>query len=480
VPGADLSFNIRDIGDRGLRSPRHIGSIPGQQRQYLMPFMAAPLRPGETLVGASIKGRSDLDGWVQLPSAPLAYAECCLWLIPLPTLGNDITELLIASGEDVAERTSVDSPGTGASVSSASTGTQGHRSPGLIHEARPWAGEIGGDAGGSQDDSSAYMPYVSRGTWKVAYEHYDLEYVNRPAGIIDDDQHDAPPTVENYVRSVQRSMFDLGMGNLDADVSNSQTEVSWFSELVERLYLLSQAEMTYAEYLAAHGVDPRKSAGISALYMMDHGMLAPSSPQLFSGVGAHDQVNTANETGSFGDTFETSGFSLTDRATAYGHDRAPLTSLGRAWDTYRTKPVFIDAPSILLGTMVYWIVDSDNEQFAHLGMPRMTHPGHWGNRAFGDVDESDFIGTQSLYKADGDTLITDGDEDDQGSGVFAMNLLNLFLHGDEFHNHGLISDPDYFTLRKPGGSTITPDTAYGGLLNSRMSVQLHVLSDLVG
>lgn len=473
--GAQPNIPIERIDDRGLRSPRHIGYLDRQQRRHLMPFMAAPLRPGETLVGASIQGRSDLTGWIQLPNAPLMYGELALWIIPLPGLGDDFTGMLIDTAEDMLDVSGIgDRAGSAANVTSDARSTQGHLSVGMQQAARPWAGEIGGNDTTPQPQSG-YMPYVSRGTWKVAKEHYDIE---RELSPNNDDLHDQPPFVEQYIRSVSRSMFDAGNNTVDPNVG---VDINNVSSILEHLYILTQAEVTYPEYLAAHGIDPRKSSGISQLYMIDHGQFTPSGARLFAGVGGGSASNR-DSTG-LGDSWHGEAFTApaTEEVSLY-HDRYPVTHYQRTWDTHRTKPILIDAPSVLLGTMVYWVVDQQSEQFGHMGISSMVSGAHWGNRAQGSIEESDFISVRDIYELDGNTPLTSGIEEDQNGGTMIQNLLNLYLNGDEVSlSNGYNVPASAFQQRRPGG---TVDSSYEAnqhhAVNSRLSVQLHIMSDLVG
>jgi hypothetical protein len=144
----------------------------------------------------------------------------------------------------------------------------------------------------------------------------------------------------------------------------------------------------------------------------------------------------------------------------------------------RATPVRITDPGLVLGTIVWWHEDGEQQDFGHMfDITRFTHPGHWGNRQGGGVDEEDFIATQSLYQAGGVSLQTGtGFSDEahgQGTGAYAMNALNLYLNGE-------VAAPlnfDYFRFRRPYGEILD-----NGLedLTTRLSLQLHVLSDIVG
>ena len=88
-----------DFGDRGLRTPEHRFEIAGTQRQ-LLPFMAAPLRPGETLVAARLDGISMLNQLVKAAWARPFQMEVALYLVPISTLGDYFVDLLVGDFED--------------------------------------------------------------------------------------------------------------------------------------------------------------------------------------------------------------------------------------------------------------------------------------------------------------------------------------------------------------------------------------------
>ena len=470
MPGADLDVQIdRPDDDRGVRSPRHTQLMYRHLQNRLMPFMLAPVRPGETLLGVSLQGESNTNGVLQVPVAPMIYAEVGLWYIPLSTYPQWFLDVITASAEDAAERSGHDQAGTGVQVTTDAVGDQGHKSQGLQHKPRQWAGELGDTAGA--DDSSVYMPYTSHGTWKVARDWYDIDtagsFWNNP------DLFDSPPFIEDYIRSTQRSAFDLGLSGVDVD----PTAASWFSELVERMYLLSQPEMTYAEYLGAHGVNPRRAGGLCMPVMLDHAMLNPvgSPTVLFSGASG-----TANRDDvDLSDTMKLVSFTAGGGSHSIAWDQKPVAMFGHKWNSFRKRSMAFDEPGFLLGTVTWWEHNSRGDMFAHFAGNRMTHPGMWGNRAFGGVEEHDFIGTQSLYQQSGSAPTT-GTEAAQTSGIYALNLLNLYLHGDEAaisEVNGLNIAPQAFGFRGPTGEF--HEEAYLDI-STKLSCQLHIATDLVG
>lgn len=470
MPGANTDLSIsRPDDDRGVRSPRHTQFMYRHLRNRLNPWMLAPVRPGETLLGVSLQGETNTNGILQVPVAPMIYAEVGLWYIPLSTYPQWFLDVITASAEDSAERSGQDVSGTGVLVTTDAVGDQGHKSQGLQHKPRQWAGELG-DAAGT-DDSSVYLPYTSHGTYKVARDWYDMDI----AGSFwnNDDLFDNPPIIEDYIRSVQRSAFDLGLAGVDVD----PTAASWFSELVERMYLLTQPEMTYAEYLAAHGVNPRRAGGLCMPVMLDHAMLNPvGSPTILhtgaSGTANRDDVDLS-------DTWKLTAFTAGGGSHSIAVDQKPVAMFGNRWNSYRKRSLSFDEPGFLLGTVTYWEHNARGDMFAHLAGNRMTHPGHWGNRAFGGIEEQDFIATQSLYQQSG-AAPTVGQEAGQTSGIYGMNMLNLYLHGDETalgEVNGLNIGPQAFGFRGPGGDF--QEEAYLDL-SSKLSCQLHIATDMVG
>ena len=397
----------------------------------------------------------------------MTYAEIGLWYVPISTYPSWFRDVITATAEDVAERANNVS-GTGVQESTTAVNDQGHMAMGLQQKPRQWAGELGAAAG--DDTSSSYMPYTSHGVYKIAADWYDMDI----AGSMwnNNDLFDNPPFIENYIRSAQRSAFDLGLTGVDVD----PTAASWFSELVERLYLLSQPELTYAEYLAGHGVDPRRAGGLCMPIMLDHAMLKPTAPTVFhTGAGTSANRNDVD----LSDTMEIISFTAGGGSHSIAFDEKAVSPYGHTWNTYRKRSLFFDEPGFIIGTVTHWNVKARGDMHAHFAANRMTHPGMWGNRAFGGVEESDFIGTQSLYQQSG-AAPTVGQEAGQTSGIYALNMLNLYLHGDEnaiSESNGLNIAPQAFAYRQPGGTF--QEGAYLDL-TSKLSCQLHIASDLVG
>ena len=170
MPGANTDVSVARRDQRGTRSPRHVALMDRMTEKWLMPFMAAPLRPGETLSHVGIQGESWFAGNVQLPNAPLTYAEVMLSIIPLSALDQVFVDMYSQSAEDVFERTGTHLAGSGQVIGELTVAEQGHLTPGIQQAGRRWAGEHGGFTSGEGLSASSYMPYVSFGTYKVAQD----------------------------------------------------------------------------------------------------------------------------------------------------------------------------------------------------------------------------------------------------------------------------------------------------------------------
>lgn len=463
MPGAQLNLPIDRPDDRGIRSPRHVSGLASQPYQFLYPFMAHPLRPGETVTGISVRGRSNIASLCNLIDLPPMWAEMGLWVVPISALGQEFIDLVVYSGEDVAEQGG-NNPGTGAaSGSAAAVGNQGHMTPGLQHIPRPWAGEIGGIAGSIGISRSPYAPYVSSATYKVAREWYDTEFGS--IGFTDTDLFDNPPPVGEFIRGALRQSFDQGLSSLDEDLDNQS-----LGEILEKMFLMTQGEYTYAEYLAAHGVNPRNAASIAKPLLLEQMYLGEQGEgnPVFGTLGKDAAVISNTQSS----TVQVKDISTTDASLL--HDRAPYGMVGCRWNADRSRRLFIEEPSVLLGTLVWYQENLAANHYAHhMDMTRMTHPGHWGNRIGGGIDEEDFIAVQQIYNSAGSGLQS-GIEPDQ-SGANIINMLNLFLHGDTYASADGSGNSQFF-LRQPGGDVLN---AVQGELTSTMSVQLRILSDLV-
>lgn len=474
--GADQNFQIDRTIDRGIRKPRHLSFLGELGYNVLQPFMAAPIRPGETIAGMSY----NINAWVRsmfnLSQRPFVAAEVGYWLIPLTALDEFFVDLVVGTGRDVMER-SVESQSTGraARVAGNPVSGQGHLTPGLQHKARQWAGEIGGQSGDNGLTGSEYAPYVSHAVWKVAQDWYDMQ-LNGSAYYENPALYDNPPQIQSYIRGASISSFTASTDAVDPDPSGN----SELSDLLEGLFLLTREEKTYAEYLARHGIDPRRAAGIAQPVALEHFNFTPmGSPQVIAGFTARDDFSLnapvgTDEANTYGGFDE-----LGTGDVQYHFDRGFYGAYGASRQGYRTRNLLVTEPSILVGTMAAWKEQGSAVRYSHIfDMTRMTHPGHWGDRGIGGVEEEDFLAVQDFYTTDGATL-QGGASSDQTGDEQVMNLLHLYLHGEVNNvgrNNNVTDGLDTFQIREPGGDSYD---ATNKDINGHIQTQLHILSDLV-
>jgi hypothetical protein len=379
------------------------------------------------------------------------------------------------SGEDVFEETGTHLAGSGQVIGELTVAEQGHLTPGIQQAARRWAGEHGGFSAGEGLSATSYMPYVSFGTYKVGEDWYDLENTNDRANV---NYYDNPPEVSDWIRSATSSGFTAGDAAVDPDASS----VTDLSGLLEYLFLMSKSEMTYAEILAEHSISPRNVASMSRPVLHQQRLhRAQREPQLVAGpveagTSALNSDQDDSVTGGFAG-HNLSAVVSSDTTTSAAHNVRPFGSLRADWEKRMSPNVLIEEPSILLGTYVWWAVRGNPERYGHmLDMTRMVSPGHWGQRQHGGVEETDFLTVQDLYTRDGSGLQT-GEDGESGSNVF--NMLNLFLHGDEYAadgTNGLGNTVGHFDYLTAGGEAYDGNNAK---TTAKLSVDVHVRSDLV-
>lgn len=454
MPGADLAMKLQDVGDRGLRSPRHLGGVFAHQDTFLHPWMCAPVRPGETFVGASLMGETWLNSVINAVQAPMMWAEVGMWYIPLTAYGDWMVRLLTATGDDIEDSTG----GTFSSQGSIGFADNSDEQ-GLQTFHRPWAGESADLAGTNL--GGAYVPLVSRGTYKVAEDWYGL---NNYTAVGNVSRYDNPPRVDQYVNSASSKRVDL-QGHTDPDPSGTLS----LATLMDQLSLLTKTEVSYAEYLAAHGVNPRHSDGISMPLLTAHAALTPQSDPVFAH-GVLGEVENASDSGAYEATMGggQAGTTVTSDLNAgfiYGH--RPMAAYKNVWSTFRTKAITFDAPGVILGTVVFYSEPlGQSDGGSYMDAVRMVQGGHWGDRSFGGIEETDFMMVNDYFNRSG------GQEDQS-----LWNMLNLYVNGDTF-SHGEIGAGNPFAFRGPTGRGIT------GVLDtdatSKFSAQLHILSDIIG
>ena len=421
--GANTDVRVdRDI-DRGLRSPRHLGLTSQQPERFLRPFMVAPVRPGETLAHVSLQGDSMFDTILQLQNRPMMYQETALWFVPMSTLPEWMKAIIISTPRDAVTHGEISDFGGSAPVATSTIGNQGHQTPGLQSRLRSWAGEIGGNQG-TQDVSSLYAPFTSHATYRIAQDWYDLDTLDWD----NEDLFNNEPILSDYVRGALLSGFDVGNAAVDPSTNTAGLNLS---ELVEKLFQLTRPETTYAEYLANHGVDPRRMQNMAHPIMIDHQALLPvGSPQLIhSGSETTFDIDDSQST-SFTNTFQNEDH-LTDPAELSSQwDARGIGCVGGRISRSGRPMIRFEDAGFIVGTTCWWGETGHDGDFGHhFDANRLISPGHWGSRIAGGLDEEDFIATQTLYDPNG-LNVQDGDEAGQTANEQVMNMLNLWLHGD--------------------------------------------------
>lgn len=461
--GTDVVVS-RDI-QRGNRRPQHLGLIAQQPFTFLRPFAVAPVRPGETLMMADLSGDSIFDSVLQLQNLPMTFAEVGVWYVPFSRLPDWMRQIIIGTGfrylnfADLQGTTAPAAPGANA----ADITTQGHTTPGLQSRLRRWAGEVGGNQT-TQQGESVYAPYASHSTFAIAEDWYDLQendYDN-------EDLFQNEPILSSYSRGATRTNFDVGLAGLDPDPSATTS----LADLIEQLFLMTTAEMSWPEYLASHGVSIRGSDHMTHPLMLRHAYLGPMGPG--------EVLNDSISAGAGDADIQESSFTNTRQRENYTNDinhdwdARTVGSIGQRWSG-QVKPMLrFDQPGFIVGTITWWFENGSADTYGHMfDATRMTHPGHWGVRQGGGVEEEDFLATQDLYDVAG-TAIQDGLSSGQtGAGSSVMNMLNLFLHGETAAPLG----EDFFRFRGPFGRELLSQHIR---LSSRLSLKLDIKSDLVG
>jgi hypothetical protein len=422
--------------------------------------MAHPLRPGETLLDVSVQGETWINSIVNLPQAPMVYGETGLWIIPMSALPPWFTDIFVEDVGDIVRKGGSEYL-RGAAIARDDETDEGYQNIGMDERSRPWAGELGDGA----TDSTAYVPYVSHSTLRVARDWYGL------ASAIDYDDasfDNDPPFVAQYVEGARLSSLATD-AHVTQDPDPSATLSMW--QMLDALFISTTVERTYAEYLAANGVDPRRVEGMSRPVALDHTFFkAQEQPQIIQGDRNDTVVDTEQQHPA--STWAGAQWDSVTTDTDDGHiwDMRPFGSLSANIGMRRRRNIFIEEPSILLGTFVYYVNDFADAGQSSNDITYLSHAGHWGDRSFGDADEEDFMDVRQFGNRDGSLA---------GGGPGYQNLLHLYLHGDSFFHHGPGSGATVDTLafREPGGSVYTD---YNASVTAKMSCQLAIASDLVG
>lgn len=498
-----------DLGDRGLRLPHHTFAVVHRERA-LYPLFAAPLRPNETLIGLRFQARSMFQRMVKIAWATNIEVEVAIWKVPLSTIGDYFVDLVVADAEDSPFGTLSGSGVT--SANSADVSAQGPNSQSAHHQRhRPWAGEVGhsellgANAGGLE---MSYTPYVSASVWHVARAYYELELAGGSSTIqgvesgsfgttaarTDDDLWETPPPLSGHIRGALYSSVALEAGpDFDLDGAASSLFPDSIAQWAEKLSLMTRPNQTYAEYLAQFGVPASRVASLPEPIMVQRRMLrqmgSPQGWMIEPGGTTYNNDATITFRHGMGQQNITvgrvpeQGNAMSDTFAAI-HETSGMTMLGTSWDVTRGKRIIIDEPSVLLGTLCWWPHQTTTAgEFGHVfDMTRMTHGSHWGPPT-GGIDEADFLAAQAIYDPNGNPTQLN---EDNITGPFAFNLLNLYLNGDSFTNRVGMFD---FYNPLQGNGPYDPESEIGDQddeliathreVNTLGGVKLAIASDLM-
>lgn len=458
---------------RGLRTPlmTDLRAIPPHQ---LHPFLVHPLRPMETLVGMSINGHALLSNMVKLAWTPPIEFEVGVWKVPVASLGDEFQQLLISDPEDEWDLGSdVDRVGTGVRYPPGSVTEQGHLDGSALGDRdRPWAGEIGTpDLEGVSNPARAYAKFTSASTYRVANSFYETEYDEANRSQIDDDLYQVPPQLSEHIRGATFSGISAGEAS-PVTPDSDNIPVDSVSTFAERLSMMGNANLTWAEWLRAWGSDISRISSIpEPVFVKRYMMTNFGSPQYGPALTDLANVLTPSQVLNGGET-------VTEFQQTPGRifsDSSGLAQFGQVVRARRRRRVIADEPSILLGTICWWPwMNELNELVAHFDANRMIFGSMWGH-PMGGLDEAEFVTVQDVSGA------TPGLGHDGASlSNRAFNLLNLYLNGEATSN-----EPGRFGFRFFGQQVSPFFEAIGGteddqqLVNSMLKTRLAIATDLV-
>jgi hypothetical protein len=449
-----------DFRGRGLRTPMHTGLITTQPTR-LYPFMAAPLRPNETLVGLRVNGGAWLNKLVKIGIHVPIGIEIGIWKVPLSALGDEFRDLVIHDAED-AHVLGTFTPNSARSVRAPGpVAEQGHLdgTP-LGTKERAWAGEIGMGLNTPQGEEDArYARWVSASTWEIGRTFYDLEMgdnaqldnAHRDSFTL----HDEPPKISDMIRGATYS----GVTAADNPDTTPAT-APWFNSVsawAEVLSLMVKPDQTYREYLESFGVNPNRVDSIPEPILYKRMMLQERGGTVSWHMGGNyistDQGNTIGDQQDYQRRIIAAGGEYWDDVGNYVRDMQPtvLTDtedygttwagdgigtmrLGRNFRLKRRRRILADEPSVILGCFAWSpVMHTDDMYVHHMDMSQMMHAAHWGV-PFGGIDEADFLQANELRGRGGDAPQIAHDTNE--AGVRAFNMLNLYLNGDSFVNVG--------------------------------------------
>ncbi len=292
---------------RGLRSPQFHGMLGHRPQQQIYPWMGALLRPGETVVGASLMGESLMRRAVQRITAPMTYCEVGLWRVPIAALGPDFVQIISNSSDEAYEyfRRSAGQV-LGVPDSTDPVGSGGHLSFGLGTDHRAWAGEVGYADADAQGPSSPYARYISEGTYLIGSTWYDLDWFNMAALGSSADLMDSPPSVGPFIRGAGEMALASGL----AGVGDVGTRIG---DIIEHISLISRPDKSWAETLLDMGTPLSRIGSIPEPLMIKQ--------QLLRSLGSTQYANSGNRryTGAGFDDYdpEIGSAGSTDERTAW-------------------------------------------------------------------------------------------------------------------------------------------------------------------
>lgn len=210
---------------------------------------------------------------------------------------------------------------------------------------------------------------------------------------------------------------------------------------------------------------------MTAPLLIEHGYVAPQPDPIFAYANARDAVVTETSENDYASTMGGARFGpnvQNDTDAGFVYDQRPLAAHYKHWKTFRTKPMPIPEPGVIIGTVVAWQEEfgADAAGAAQFDATRLVNGSLWGDRSFGGIDETDFIAVL-------DTFNRGAGQIDQS----IYNMLNLYVNGDIF-GFGTEVTGNPFALRALTGRGLTGD--YETDFTTKISTQLHILSDLVG
>lgn len=465
-------------GDRGLRLPPQQAGIKAT-RDRLYPWMLAPVLPNERLAGGRFTGRFLLERMVQPINAPDGVAEIGVWYVPMSALPDWMTRWAVVA--DIEDVTTSGNQTVGLegddSVSSESITDEG-----LHHRNRTWAGEIGSTTAGLSSRLSRYMPYASNSAYAIAQNWYEMEIDEEVASAGNEQVEDygqSPPKVAEVIRGALPS-------GVDGDTAGVVSTSDHLGEWIQRISLMTRVDQTYADYLAAHGTNPRILGGIPQPIGWTRSRLKP----ILSG---NTGITGTAANASFSDNQQAASVDLTGVSNSLDEIVASTSQFVYADDgglapygaefSLTLPSMELPEPGFIVGTMVWHKAQLQRGEFAeHLTANHMLRFPHGG---VGGYDELDFVVAKQIYGYNvDDPTDTDIDEDAVGPPVFAVdnegrgstriiNMLNLFFNGDSFTNRARDLTFDFRTL---GGQELDPALQE---LNMQCFGELAIASHLV-